>query len=189
MNQTSLFIGKLVRLAAILPEDNATFAKWSQNDTYLRLLDDDPARPLSPEGFASFEGSYINAPNLFGFRLRTLAEDKLIGFIVLGDIKWPNQTALLGMGIGDPDCWGKGYGSDALQLILAYAFRELNLYRVGLTVISYNTRAIRAYEKAGFVREGVQRGMIHRDGERHDLLVYGILCHEWAAANPGITVT
>jgi RimJ/RimL family protein N-acetyltransferase len=177
----SLFVGKLLRLAPILPDDTTTFAKWTENDAYLRMLDDDPARPLSPEAFAQFEGGFINAPNIFAFRLRTLADDKLIGFVVLGDIKWPNQTALLGIGIGDPAYWGKGYGSDALRLILAYAFRELNLYRVGLNVIGYNTRAIRAYEKAGFVLEGRLRGVIHRDGQRYDGLCYGILRDEWAA--------
>ncbi len=164
-----LFTGKRVRLASPTSEDQAIFAAWTQQDDYLRHLDDDPVRPLSASAYNSFgepqgKGSYY-------FHLRTLAEDKLIGFVVLFGIKWSNQTAEMAIGIGEAEYRGKGYGQDTLQLILNYAFSELNLHRVGLTVMDYNEAAIRAYERAGFVREGARRQMVHREGRRYDLLV------------------
>ncbi len=177
MFKDSLFRGTLVRLAAALPEDQAIVARWSQNDEYLRLADDDPARPAAP----STESPMPPSHDSFGFSLRTLVDDVLIGQAGLFNIKWTNRTVMLGIVIGEPDYWGKGYGGDAMNLLVSYAFRELNLYRVGLEVISYNTRAVRCYEKAGFVQEGTRRSMILRDGQRYDSLLYSILYEEWLA--------
>jgi RimJ/RimL family protein N-acetyltransferase len=173
-----LFKGKLVRLAAPLPEDSEHFANWSQDDVYLRLLDDDPIRPLNAAHFAHFASP---GSSDYYFHLRTLADDTLIGFVVLFNIKWSNQSAELAIGIGLPEYRDKGYGSDGLRLILNYGFNELSLYRVGLTVIDYNAGAIRAYERVGFVREGVRRQAIQRNGSRFDLICYGILRDEWSA--------
>ncbi len=172
-----LFKGNLVRLAAPVPQDNASFARWSEDDVYARLLDDDPMQPQSPDSF-----HFSSSPTTYYFHLRTLSDDVLIGFVVLFSIKWSNQSAMLAIGLGEAGYRGKGYGSDSLALILNYAFNELNLYRVGLSVMSYNTGAIRAYERAGFVREGVTRGAILREGQRHDMLNYGVLRDEWLAA-------
>jgi RimJ/RimL family protein N-acetyltransferase len=174
-----LFTGKLVRLAAPKPEDKECFAKWSENDEYLRVMDNDPARPIAPEAWEQFEAGILNLPSCFHFHLRTLADDILIGVVGLAEIQWTHQTASMGIAIGDPAYWGKGYGTDALQLILGYAFRELNLYRVGSTTISYNARSIKAHEKVGFRREGAQRSFIQREGQRFDLIHFGILRPEW----------
>ena len=85
----------------------------------------------------------------------------------------------MGIGIGERDCWGKGYGTDAMRVVLRFAFVELNLHRVGLNVFEYNPRAIRSYEKAGFVEEGRLRGFLHRNNRRWDLIFMGILRDEW----------
>jgi RimJ/RimL family protein N-acetyltransferase len=173
-----LFTGRLVRLAAATPEDQEAMAAWSLDDTYLRMLDDDPIRP---QNAASYQ--YASNPDGQGsvyFHLRTLSDDTFIGFVVLFSIKGASQTCDMAIGIGNPEYRGKGYGQDALRLILNYAFSELNLYRVGLTVMSYNAAAIKSYERAGFVLEGAKRQMVYREGKRHDLLVYGILRDEWA---------
>lgn len=178
MNPKSLFKGTLVRFAAPTPEDGEIMSRWTTNDEYLRLADDDPARPLSVEAVSSGD-SNNNLFDSVGFRLRTLSDDTLIGVVALFSIKWSNRTAVMAIVIGETDYWGKGYGSDGLHLLLGYAFRELNLYRVGLTVMSYNARAIRLYEKAGFKLEGRIRGAILRDQQRFDMLQYGILADEW----------
>jgi RimJ/RimL family protein N-acetyltransferase len=172
-----LFSAKRIRLATPLSEDKATFVRWSQDDDYTRMLDDDPIRPLSEGNFGHFDGSA--SPENPYFHLRTLEDDTLIGFVVLFNIKWGNQSAEMAIGIGEKNYRKKGYGSEALALILNYAFNELNLYRVGLTVISYNTDAIKAYERVGFVQEGIRRKAVQRHGVRYDLVQYGILRDEW----------
>jgi RimJ/RimL family protein N-acetyltransferase len=81
--------------------------------------------------------------------------------------------------IGEREYWGKGYGTDAMNLLTRYAFMELNLHRVSLGVHSYNTRALRCYEKAGFRTEGAIRGETFREGRRSDDIYMGILRREW----------
>lgn len=173
----SLFKSARLCLAVPRPEDADIFAQWSQDADYMRLLDDDPIGPQSPTAF-NFSAPHTD-PNGAYFHIRLLETDQLIGFVALFNIKWRNQTAVMAMGIGDPALRGLGYGHEALDLLLGYAFHELGLYRVGLTVMDYNTAAIHAYERVGFVREGVERGAIWRAGKRYDLLCYGILRDEW----------
>lgn len=173
---SQIFEGRLVRLAAARPEDRETLARWSNDVEYLRLMDDEPARPQSPD---SFPAPRDDDNRDYQFRIRTLADDRLIGFVALHSFVWNCGTALLSIGIGEPSYRGQGYGTDAMQLILRYAFTELNLHRVGLNVYTYNIRAIRAYQKVGFVAEGLQRETVHRDGQRYDTLWMGILRREW----------
>ncbi|HEU5015499.1 MAG TPA: GNAT family protein [Roseiflexaceae bacterium] len=178
---SNLFEGTLVRLAARRPDDIETFARWSNDAIYRRLIDTDMARPLAPEDVAAGPDAGESSSHSVSFRLRTLADDTLIGFVALFNIEWNNGACMTAIGIGEPEYRGKGYGSDALRLILNYAFNELNLYRVGLDVISYNTAAIRAYERAGFQHEGAMRGAVLRDGVRSDRMIMGILRDEWRA--------
>lgn len=172
-----IFAGKLLRLASPQAEDQVALANWTQDDEYMRMLDDDPVRPQTVANFASFSNPIDN--DNFYFHLRTLDDDQLIGFVVLFNLKWRNQTAEMAIGIGNKAYRGKGYGRDALSLILNYAFSELCLHRVGLTVLGYNTRAIKAYERVGFQHEGTYRQAIQRNGQRYDLLLYSILREEW----------
>ncbi len=174
-----LFRGEMVRLVAPAEADAAILARWSEDAGYLRDLDTDPARPLSPAEMARRLSPEQSDPSRLEFHLRTLDGDRLIGFVALHSIEWNNGAAMLAIGIGEPDFRGKGYGADALRLILRYAFDELNLYRVGLEVIANNLAAIGAYQRVGFRQEGVRRGAVLRDGRRQDILVMGILRDEW----------
>jgi RimJ/RimL family protein N-acetyltransferase len=89
----------------------------------------------------------------------------------------------LGIAIGEHEEWGKGYGIDAVRVILRLAFTELNLHRVSLTVFDYNQRAIRSYKKAGFRLERRQRFFLKREGQRWDLIHMGILRNEWGTVH------
>lgn len=173
-----LYTGKLIRLAAPRSEDRELLSQWSHDSEFERLLHGEAVRPQGIEFFADLDNRERDRHNEYPFRIRTLDDDRLIGFTNLF-ITWSNQTAWLGIGIGEPEYRNKGYGSDALRLIVNYGFRELGLYRVSLTVFSYNTRAIHTYEKYGFVHEGAQRAAIYRDGTRYDMLHMGLLRPEW----------
>ena len=89
------------------------------------------------------------------------------------------QAGRPGIGLGERNYWGNGYGTDAMQIMLRYAFRELNLHRVSLDVFEYNPRALHSYEKAGFQIEGRRRKMVQRDGRRYDMIFMGILREAW----------
>lgn len=175
----NLFAGKLVRLVAPAEEDAALLSRWTEDAEYLRALDSDYARPVSAQEIAGRLNPEQRDPNWLEFHLRTLEDDRFIGFVALHSIEWNNGAAMLSIGIGEPAYRGKGYGTDAIQIILRYAFAELNLHRIGLDVISNNIRAIQAYKKAGFLQEGTLRSAVLRDGGRHDRLLMGILREEW----------
>ena len=109
----------------------------------------------------------------------------------IGRIEWENldrhhRSAEVTILIGDPASWGHGYGTDAMVALLRYLFHVRGLHRVSLAVLSWNERAIRAYQKVGFVVEGVLRDDVFDEGRFHDQTVMGILRHEfdgrWAGA-------
>jgi RimJ/RimL family protein N-acetyltransferase len=177
LESTDLFTGKLIRLTAPRADDKDAMARWTHDAEYLRQLDADVARPRSVEELAE-DKDKDREGRAFHFRVRTLADDKLIGFTHL-ELNWSNQTAWIAIGVGEPEYRGKGYGTDAMRVTVGYAFRELGVYRVSLSVFSYNQRAIRVYEKVGFVQEGAMRAALYRDGQRHDMLLMGILRPEW----------
>jgi RimJ/RimL family protein N-acetyltransferase len=177
-----------VRLAAEEPQESAkAFGSWSRDTEYRRLLDSEPAYLFSTQKVAEWitRDQEKDPPGNFIFSIRTLDEDRLVGFIGLAGDLYPHGEAFVGIGIGERQLWGKGYGTDAMKVILRYAFQELNLRRVALDTFEYNPRAIRSYERAGFVHEGRARGYLLRDGRRWDLIFMGLLCEEWLAMNSG----
>jgi len=178
--------GKFVRLAAFDPEEmSKAFPRWYRNSEYLRLLNSS-ARPLhSPKAELKWmeEEAGEMSPGGYYFSIRTLADDKLIGELGLDVVTWPGREAFVGLGIGETGYWGKGYGTDVMNVLLRFAFTEVNLKRVSLGVFEYNPRAIRSYEKAGFRHEGHLRKLLSREGRRWNNLYMGILRDEWLELN------
>jgi len=178
----SLFQGRLVRLTAEEPQVSAeAVSQWDRDSEYIRLLDSSPARRWSSKKIQGRIENIQDQPqlDLFIFSIRTKAEDRLIGVTSLYGVKWTHGEGFLGIGLGDRQDWGQGYGTDAVRLILRYAFTELNLGRLSLDVYAYNPRAIRVYEKIGFVPEGRMRKCLNREGIRSDIIFMSILKEEW----------
>ena len=178
---SNLLRGQVVRLTALRKHDVATIVRWEEDTTFLRLLDSGPARPRTEETISAWLDEVDKATNELMFAIRLIDDEDLIGTVGFDGIEWSNQAAGFAIGLGDRSNWGKGYGAEATQLALVFAFNELGLHRLQLTVFSYNHRAIALYEKCGFKREGVFREYIRRDGQRYDMYLYGLLRQEWAA--------
>jgi RimJ/RimL family protein N-acetyltransferase len=172
------FQGKLVRLITPIPEeDSILLSDWTRDSGFFRFAMGEPARYRYPVTIKKWfeETSQSGYP----FMVVTQVENKKIGEIEIDGINHISGNGWLGIGIGERNYWGKGYGSEAITLILDFAFLWLNLHRVSLDVFEYNTRGVRAYEKLGFKLEGRKRGALLRDGQRWDLLYMGILKDEW----------
>lgn len=180
---SNLFCGQLVRLSAINPATDAeAFARWEVDSEYMRQLDSGPHLPHPIKKIKeSIEKEQQEDPNTVAFSVRTLADDKLIGFVAFDGINWQHGDTFVAIGIGDPAYRGNGYGTDAMCVMLRYGFMELNLQRIQLDAFSYNERAIKSYLKAGFVLEGQQRGTLLRNGRRWDFVYMGVLREEWLA--------
>lgn len=177
-----LFRGELVRLAAEEPEARAKMeARWQRDSEFVRLADADPVVMLSEKKLKElFEKQVEKGFDVrrYSFSVRTLVEDKFIGFLGLW-VDPVHSHAWVGIGIGEREHWGKGCGTDAMKLCLRYAFTELNVHRVSLGLHDYNPRALRSYQKAGFRLEGRSRGDVMREGKRRDSLWMGVLREEW----------
>ncbi len=183
MMDDTLFKTERIRLVAVDPERVAPlFARWGRDAEYLRQLDSNPAQLWSTnaiQGWIKKEQEKNGLQDLV-FMIESVKDDKPIGFVALDGIQWSHGEAWLGIGIGERAYRGQGLGTEAVRLTLQYAFTELNLHRVSLSVFEYNPRALRSYEKAGFQVEGRERGALKRDGRRWDLIYMGILAEGYA---------
>ena len=178
-----LLRGKLVYLAAQDPDSEAeTVAGWSRDSEFQRLLNEMPARPRTTRYWQDSLRDGGDNPNDFPFGIHALDDGRLIGFVALRVTSWPWGQAMVAIGLGQAADRGRGYGTDAMRVALRYAFAELNLERVTLQAFSHNARGIRAYEKAGFVHEGLGREILRRDGQRYDEVNMGILRADWLRA-------
>ncbi len=195
---TQLFEGPRVRLTAVDPEPDAPIeSAWTHAGQWLRLIDTAPAHPLSPAQVKKkYEQLAKEAEKTFHFALRLRAPaspateaaaataptpDRLLGFARVHNLDWMHRAAVLSLGIGDPADRGQGYGQEALDLLLRYTFDELGMHRVAGYLGGYNLGAIRFCERNAFTLEVRRRQAVARDGQRWDLLMYGLLRAEWAA--------
>jgi RimJ/RimL family protein N-acetyltransferase len=186
--ETDILTGSLVRLVAEDPEEQGkAISRWDCDTEWWRLLASEPNNVFSPKKITEWieKSQEKDPPQGYFFAIRTIDENKLIGFIGLeGDI-FPHGESFVGIGIGEREFWSKGYGTDAMKVIQRFAFQELNVRRVALVTFGYNPRAVRSYEKAGFVHEGRAREYLWREGQRWVLIFMGILREEWLALNTG----
>ncbi len=183
----SLYEGKHICFAPIDHERDAIIeSQWTHDLEYLRLLDTDIARPLSPEQlkkrYDEIEKDVDEKRTLFYFTVRKRSDDSLVGFARIFWIAWSNGYGYLQLGIGDPQERHKGYGTEVLQLLLQYAFDELSLHRVAAILPEYNLGALRLFEKAGFVQEARRRQALNRGGRRWDVIHLALLEQEWRQA-------
>ncbi len=185
---TQLFEGKLIRLAPIDHEkDPEVESRWTHDLTFLRSLSQRPAMPLSvgqmKKRYEAIEKEVDESKKLFHFTIRSKEDGRLIGFARIEWIEWTHGTGNLKMAIGDPQERGKGYGSEALSLMLRFAFQELNLYRLSAIVGDDNPGAMRFFTRNGFVEEVRRRKALLRDGREYDMVHLGILRDEWLDGN------
>jgi RimJ/RimL family protein N-acetyltransferase len=174
-----MLTGQKVVLRAITRDDLERLCQFN-NDIAVELAGGgDPPEPQSLERFqAEFEGG-LGRGGRDGTRFAIEADGTCIGQCALFQFDAVARTCELGITIGDKEFWGRGYGTDAIRLLLDYAFRLRNVRRVYLTVNGNNERAIGAYRASGFVEEGRLRAHVWSNGQYIDLVNMGVLRDEW----------
>jgi len=185
---TQLFKGKMILLAPIDHEkDPQVESHWTHDLTLMRALSRQPAIPLSiaqmKKRYEAIEKEVDESKRLFYFTIRGKDDNRLLGFVRIEGIEWTHGTCSLKLAIGDPVERRKGYGSEALELIMHFAFSELNLFRLSAVVGEDNPAGLRFFIRHGFVEEVRRRKSILRDGQAWDLIHLGLLRDEWLAMN------
>ena len=176
-------VGRLVALGPVHRGLLPLLWKW-ESDLDLSLLTGDPSRPMTPEAIEQLYERYSKTDQeSTTFLIYERPTLRPIGTAGLMSIHHLHRTAEFGIGIGERDCWGRGYGTEATRLILDYAFNVLALHNVMLRVFSYNERAIRAYLRVGF-REIGRRRQAQRIGSR----VYDVVLMDCLATDFGESV-
>jgi RimJ/RimL family protein N-acetyltransferase len=112
--------------------------------------------------------------------------NELIGTCGFTELDHLNQTAEVGIFIGNKKYWNKGYGSEAITLLLDYGFKALNLHNILIRVYSFNERAKRCYEKVGFKNIGKRREALKRGNKEYDIIYLDILYNEFYEKNKNI---
>jgi len=120
-----------------------------------------------------------NEKNDIRYGLTIRETGALIGYAGLYDINWVNRRAEFGILIGNKDYWNQGFGVEATQAMLKFAFQDLGLHRVFLKVLALHKTAIKLYTKCGFRKEGELRQHTYRRGHYHNTLVMGLLRDEF----------
>jgi diamine N-acetyltransferase len=176
--------GTHVRLRAIEREDLARLHELFDDDLELRgRSEDTPPRPVSLAELEQRFDERLEEADRSVMRFAIEVDDELIGECELHFIDHYRATCQLGVVLGR-EYWGKGFGQDAVRALVGFAFRDLNMRKVGLEVLADDERAVGAYRSAGFVEEGRLREHSWFEGAYHDALVMGILREEWKERHP-----
>jgi RimJ/RimL family protein N-acetyltransferase len=179
--------GARVVLKRHVPGNLAAFMRWYADPEVARLTRYQEGPMARPEIERFFQARVLGADSL-AMAIHERATDRLIGTCAFSQLDGENGSALFHITIGEKDAWNRGFGTEATQLMLEHAFERLRLHRIGLSVFAFNERAIRAYQRAGFVIEGRAREAIRRDDRWWDEVEMSILAGDWQAlraAGPG----
>ncbi|GAA0116094.1 GNAT family N-acetyltransferase [Clostridium senegalense] len=174
-----MYSGEKVKLREYKKEDIRKAQKYMNDPEIKKLLNSNIPYPITFEDEERWYESLGATKDTYNFAIETLEDNQYIGGCGINKIDWKNSVVIIGIFIGDKEYWNKGYGTDAINILIRFIFEQMNIRKIKLQVFSFNERAIRAYEKCGFKREGVLRQEIFRDGRYHDEIIMGLLRQEY----------
>jgi RimJ/RimL family protein N-acetyltransferase len=177
--QNPFLIGTKIYLRPLEREDAKQCVSWFNHPEITRTLL--TYRPINLRAEEEFLDKALQSEHDLVLGIVVQGTDRLIGGTGLHQMDFKNRQAGFGITIGEKVEWGKGYGTEATDLMVQHAFETLNLNRVWLRVYEYNPRGIRVYEKVGFQKEGVLRQESYREGCYWDTIVMAILRQDWDA--------
>ncbi len=168
--------GDKISLKPITYEDTADIIRWrNSDDVRANFIFRDT---LTVQTHELWLKNRVDTGEVVQFIITETASGRAVGSVYLRDIDPADLKAEYGIFIGEDDCRGKGYGTEAARLIVKYAFSSLRLHKVFLRVLKENTAAIKSYEKAGFTREGCFADDVKIDGKYYDIVFMAIINRE-----------
>lgn len=169
-------VGERIYLSPRSLEDAEIYTKW-MNDFNVTDYTGRSWNVLTLQA----EKEYLENPKSDGKTFAIIDEktDKIIGTVGLHQVDHLNRTATLGIFIGEEDYRSKGYGTEAIQLILDFGFNYLNLNNIHLDLMEFNERALKCYKKCGFKEIGRRRKCKYINGKYYDSISMDILSEEF----------
>lgn len=180
LGKTKQLQGETVELRRHDRDNYALYAEW-YGDAEVWHLTSWTSSPLSQSAVERLFEEREKSVTDDSFAIHARDEREPIGVISLMNISEANDSADLSVILGPSEKRDQGYGADAIGTLLDYAFGELELHRVGLSVFEFNEAAIATYEKLGFRKEGRYREAVKRDDTFHDAILMSLLAPEWSA--------
>lgn len=167
-----MYSGQLVKLRAYKEEDIEKAVEFINDEEVKKLMDSNIPFPMTKWQEEEWVRSRkANTDFTYDFAIEDLKTGKYIGGCSINECDVKNRTCVVGIMIGDKEYWGKGYGSDALKVLIKFIFEEVNMNKIKLNVFSFNNRAIACYKKVGFKEEGILKKEIYRNGRYHDEII------------------
>ncbi len=171
--------GKLVNYRSLEVGDSESFVRWCSNRDAVRFSLSWFQTPKSNQDFKDWLVSINGSGSNISLGICCGETKKLIGYAGISDISSLNKSGEYFIFIGDSEYWGRGIGTEVTKTITDYGFNTLGLHRIFLTVSDLNQYAVKAYENAGYIKEGVLRDAAFRDGKFHNKIVMSVLSTEW----------
>lgn len=172
---THFIEGKRIYLREVrLSDVNEDYYKWL-NDNELSQYLETKFFPQSMELIEEYVANILGSRDNSFLAIIEKERDKHIGNIKLGSINWIHRFADISLFIGDKEVWGKGYGTEAIKLVVDYAFNRLNLHRLQAGIYDGNIASIKAFQKAGFKEEANFKEKRFYNGSYMDEKIYGIV--------------
>jgi RimJ/RimL family protein N-acetyltransferase len=167
-----MIAGDLVILRALEEEDLERCYRWMNDPMIVRTLKSRYPMPFHQE--AKWLEAAVDATGERHFAVERREDREHIGNASIHDIDWVSRTAAFGLFIGEPAAWNRGFGSDAIKTLVRFAFEEMNLRKLKVSVFDYNDRAKHVLLQAGFVQEAKLVEEFYREGTYHDLVILSI---------------
>ncbi len=155
--------GQKVTLRPITYNDTELIVNWRNNTDVMSQFV--YQKPFTVQGHNNWMKTMVETGKVVQYIIVSNEDNTPIGSIYYRDIDMENNNAEYGIFIGNKNCFGKGYGSEAAKLFVDFGFEVLGLHRIFLRVFSDNTRAIKSYKNAGFIEEGIARDMVLQNGK------------------------
>ena len=165
--------GQKIRLRLMRAEDTEAIVRWRNNPRVQKNFI--YQKPFTKEGHENWIKTMVDTGKVVQFIIEDLTDGRPVGSVYFRDVDREYEKAEYGIFIGEDDAVGKGFGSEAAKLAVAYGFEELKLHKIFLRALADNGGAIRSYEKAGFVREGYFQDEVKIGGQFRDVVFMAIL--------------
>lgn len=179
-----MYSGQLVRLREYREQDIELAKEYVNSEEIRQYIEGNVPFLYTLHNEKQWYESISASSELYNFAIETLETKEYIGGCGVNGLDYKNSIASVGIFIGNPEYLSKGYGTDALSILVKFVFEQMNINKVKLHVYDFNKRAQKCYEKVGFEKEAVLKKELFRNGKYHDIIQMSIFKEDYFKKHP-----